>query len=157
MLTEVSQEEIIHCNESVDGLALDSRSIKAEGAGDTHANVREIICSDIKNAGDCDKIGLYKYYGRQCGAEEVTEMFRDAFFNYQLSRTRNHLIQPGFFVSQYNMNEIDQIPYIDELFTVVDNLYVLVSRTEGLNGEIHYEKFLTWDRLRYQFVTHFDI
>ena len=55
MLVEVSQEEIIYCNESVDGLALDIRSIKAGGAGNTYANVREIICNDIKMQGIATK------------------------------------------------------------------------------------------------------
>lgn len=106
-----------------------------------------VFYSDI-NAGDCDKIGLYKYCGKVSNTENISRMNGDAFFSYHLRRTRNPLLQPGFYVSQYRMDEIEKIPYIDELFTVVENLYVIVSRVDDSNGEIHYEKFLTWDALK---------
>ena len=56
--------------------------------------------------------------------------------------------QPGFYVSQYKLDEIESIPYINELFSAVENLYVLVSKCESENGEINYEKYLTWDRIK---------
>ena len=101
-----------------------------------------------ENADDCKRRGLYKYIGKAYSREQISRLRGDAFFEYMLYSGTDKIRQPGFYVSQYKLDEIESIPYINELFSAVENLYVLVSKCESENGEINYEKYLTWDRIK---------
>ncbi|MGN1276621.1 MAG: hypothetical protein ACI4UK_06500, partial [Floccifex sp.] len=58
------------------------------------------------------------------------------------------IIQSGIYISQYSLQHIENVPFIKEIAYMVDNLYIIVSQERSINGDVIYEKYLTWDKLR---------
>ena len=96
------------------------------------------------NACDCNKIELYKYTNEDSINLDLHSLQEDPFFQYILYSKRNYIIQPGIFVSQYKLSEVNEIPYIKEICSIVNNLYIMIQRTKDINSKEIYEKYLTW-------------
>ena len=96
------------------------------------------------NACDCYKIELYKYTNEHSNNLDLHSLQEDPFFQYILYSKRNCIIQPGLFVSQYKLSEVNEIPYIREICSIVNNLYIMIQRTKDINSKEIYEKYLTW-------------
>lgn len=101
-----------------------------------------------ENADDCSRIGLYKYIGETRSGEEISLMTEEGFFDYILHSSVGKIVQPGFNISQYKLSETEKIPFINELFSITENLYVIVSKIELENGKIRFDKYLTWDSVK---------
>lgn len=96
------------------------------------------------NAGDCNEIELYKYTSEDSDDLDLHSLQKDPFFQYILYSKRNGIIQPGLFVSQYKLSEVNEIPYIREICSIVNNVYIMIQRTKDINSKEIYEKYLTW-------------
>ena len=75
-------------------------------------------------------------------------MIRDEFFDYILHSGLEKITQPGFCISRYELSEIEKVPFINELFSIVENLYIIVSKEKMENGGICFNKYLTWDYIK---------
>lgn len=99
-------------------------------------------------ASDCSEIALYKYVCEGKYEQIIATSEDNGFFDYILYGSQNNIVQPGLPISKFKLTEIDKIPYINELWASVDNLYVMVTKTVNTEGIEVYEKFLTWDKIR---------
>ncbi len=97
-----------------------------------------------RKACDCNEIALYEYINEDSANVSLQSLQGDPFFQYVLYSKRNSIVQPGLFVSQYELSEVDEIPYVRELCSIVNNLYIMVQRSKDINGKAFYEKYLTW-------------
>jgi hypothetical protein len=101
-----------------------------------------------ENAADCNQIGLYRYIpDKGHNVEDSLIIKTDIFFDYLMNGNQNYVIQPGIRISNFALDEIETVPYINELYSLVDNLYVLVSQSMDQGGNITFKKYLTWDRV----------
>ena len=96
-------------------------------------------------AEDCTDIGLFRYNPKNKSRLRIAMMKNERFFRYILNAGDYGVTLPGLQISQYNLSEIDQVPFIDEVASIANNLYVIVFRKEKANGSYYYGKMLTWD------------
>lgn len=98
---------------------------------------------------DCSRIALYQYVNEDNTQNtEETAMVNDVFMNYTLYNERNRIIQPGFPISCFSLQEIDRVPYIQQLARLVNRLFIIVSGHRNENGKATYYKYLSWDYLK---------
>lgn len=93
---------------------------------------------------DCNQIALYEYLSDGSIHLNLQSLQEDPFFQYVLYSKRNCIIQPGLFVSQYELSQVDEIPYIREICSIVNHLYIMIQRSKDIDGKEIYEKYLTW-------------
>lgn len=93
---------------------------------------------------DCNKIALYQYINDDTGSLNLQSLQEDPFFQYVLYGKRNYIIQPGLFVSQYKLSEVNEIPYIREICSTVNHLYIMIQKVTDINSKEIYVKYLTW-------------
>lgn len=97
---------------------------------------------------DCNKISLYKYILEDNSGLNNLALKNDEFFKYILFKNKYGIIQSGVYISQYSLQHIENVPFIKEIAYMVDNLYIIVSQERSINGDVIYEKYLTWDKVR---------
>ena len=72
-------------------------------------------------------------------------MKKERFFKYILNAGDCGVTSPGLQISQYKLSELDQIPFIEELASTVNSLFVIVFREEKSNGSYRYGKMMSWN------------
>ncbi|MCB6993884.1 hypothetical protein LI177_10370 [bacterium 210820-DFI.6.37] len=97
-----------------------------------------------RKADDCNEIALYEYINDGSININLQSLQEEPFFQYVLYSRRNCIIQPGLLVSQYELSEVDSIPYIREICSIVNNLYIMIRKSKDINSKEFYEKYLTW-------------
>ena len=53
-------------------------------------------------------------------------------------------MQRGLHISQYSLDRISEVPYIDEIAKTVGELYIIVAQQRTSDREVTYSKYLTW-------------
>lgn len=95
--------------------------------------------------GDCFAPALYEYLPDNSSTINVDVLKNDSFFKYMLFADPYDIEQSVIPISQYSLDEIGDIPYINELACSVGNLYILVTPDDENHN--NYMKYLTWDHV----------
>lgn len=96
-----------------------------------------------KTINDCKEPALYKYIPEHNEHHQILPQ-EDAFFNYMVFEYGRGLMQRGLHISQYSLDRISEVPYIDEIAKTVGELYIIVAQQRTSDREVTYSKYLTW-------------
>jgi len=96
-------------------------------------------------AEDCTDIGLFRYNPNNKSRLRIPMMKKERFFKYILNAGDCGVTSPGLQISQYKLSELDQIPFIEELASTVNSLFVIVFLEEKSNGSYRYGKMMSWN------------
>lgn len=142
------QHEIIACE--VYSPTMKAKKVFIEAYKRKQLNKWIEVFHSEKVTNDCKKIALYSYTLEDDVDLNIQALQEDDFFKYVLFGDKYGVGQPGFDISQYLLQEIDDVPYIREIAHITDNLYILISRSRGTDGGIVYRKYLTWDKVNHE-------